>query len=64
MKILGYRTIIQKDGKKYHGFLPLLRGCHTDGDTIEETQKKLKEVIKLWIETTKYQVWKIPVEVN
>jgi len=37
--ILTYRTIIKKDGKLYHGLVPTLPGCHTQGKTIEETKK-------------------------
>ena len=62
MKILSYRTIIQKDGKRYHGFVPVLPGCHTDGKTVEETRKNLREAIKLWIESRKDQGWPIPVD--
>ena len=49
-KILTYRTIIKKDGKYYHGYAPSLRGCHTQGDTVEETQKNLREAIEGWLE--------------
>jgi len=45
MKMLSYRTIIQKDGKYYHGSVPVLPGCHTQGQTIEETRKNLREAI-------------------
>ena len=45
-KILTFRTIIEKDGKYYHGYVPSLPGCHTQGDTIEETRKNLKEAIE------------------
>lgn len=45
-KVLTYRTIIEKDGKYYHGYVPSLPGCHTQGDTIEKTQKNLKEAIE------------------
>ena len=62
MKIFSYRAIIKKDGKRYHGFVPALPGCHTDGKTIEKTRKNLKEVIKLWIETSEAMGWKIPVD--
>ena len=34
-KILNYRTIIKKDGKYYHGFVPSLPGCHTQGKTMD-----------------------------
>lgn len=45
-KVLTYRTIIKKDGKYYHGFVPSLPGCHTQGDTIEDAKKNLKEAIE------------------
>lgn len=50
-KILTYRTIIKKDGKYYHGFVPSLPGCHTQGKNIEETKKNLKEAILVWLES-------------
>ena len=50
-KILTFRTIIKKDGKYYHGFVPTLSGCHTQGKTIEETRKNLREAILGWLES-------------
>lgn len=50
-KVLSYRVIIEKDGKYYHGYVPSLPGCHTQGDTIDETRINLKEAIELWIES-------------
>ena len=46
MKSYSFRTIIEKDGKQYHGFVPALLGCHTYGKTIEETKKNLNEAIE------------------
>jgi predicted RNase H-like HicB family nuclease len=46
MKSYSFRTIIEKDGKAYHGFVPALLGCHTFGKTIEETKKNLNEAIE------------------
>jgi len=46
MKTYSFRTIIEKDGKQYHGFVPSLLGCHTFGKTIEETKKNLNEAIE------------------
>ncbi|OGI57444.1 hypothetical protein A3B85_01040 [Candidatus Nomurabacteria bacterium RIFCSPHIGHO2_02_FULL_37_13] len=46
MKSYSFRTIIEKDGKQYHGFVPTLLGCHTYGKTIEETKKNLNEAIE------------------
>ena len=53
MKIYTYRTIIEPDEKGYHGFVPLLRGVHTSGDTIEETKNNLEEAIRVHLEGLK-----------
>ena len=50
MKTYTFRTIIEPDEKGYHGFVPLLRGVHTVGETIEETKKNLNEAIQCHIE--------------
>ena len=50
MKIYTYRTIIEPDEEGYHGFVPLLRGVHTVGETIEETKKNLEEAIRCHLE--------------
>ena len=49
--MLNYKTVIEKDGQIYHGYVPALRGCHTQGRTIEETQANLKEAIEVWLES-------------
>lgn len=45
-KLFTFRVIIEpeKEGG-YHGFVPLLPGLHTQGDTLEETKGNLKEAI-------------------
>lgn len=50
MKTYTLRTIIEKDEKGYHGFAPSLKGVHTVGKTIEETQKNLQEAIRCHLE--------------
>lgn len=50
MKSFVYRTIIEPDEKGYHGFVPLLRGVHTVGKTIEETKKNLDGAIRCHLE--------------
>ena len=50
MKTYTYRSIIEPDEKDYHGFVPLLRGVHTWGKTIEETKKNLDEAIRCHVE--------------
>ena len=47
MKIFSFRTIIEPDDPRgYHGFVPLLKGLHTSGETIEEVKKNLKDAIR------------------
>ena len=50
MGIYTYRTIIEPDEEGYHGFVPLLKGVHTVGHTIEETKKNLEEAIRCHLE--------------
>ena len=50
MKTYTFRTIIEPDEKGYHGFVPLLRGVHTIGKTIEKTKKNLDEAIQCHLE--------------
>lgn len=60
MNTLTYRTIIEKDGKYYHGYAPALPGCHTQGKTIEETQKNLKIAMEGWLLSRAQLDWPIP----
>lgn len=59
MKQFTFRTIIQKDGKGFHGFVPSLLGCHTYGKTIPEVRKNIKEAVQGWIEANMEQGWDI-----
>lgn len=40
--------------------MPSLPGCHTDGESIEEVRKNIKEAVNGWIEATQEQGWEIP----
>jgi predicted RNase H-like HicB family nuclease len=35
----------------YVAFVPTLPGCHTQGETIEETERNVKEAITLYLES-------------
>lgn len=61
-KVLTYRVIIKKDGSCYHGFVPLLPGCHTQGTTIEETRSNLREAITLHLQVLRDEKMDIPHE--
>jgi len=53
MKTYTFRAVIEKDDPGYHGFIPALPGCHTSGETIEETRKNLKEALQGYLEVAK-----------
>lgn len=52
MKELTYTIILEKeeDGG-YHAFCPVLKGCHSQGDTYEETLVNIQDAIKLYLES-------------
>jgi predicted RNase H-like HicB family nuclease len=35
----------------YVGFVPALPGCHTQGESLEETERNVKEAIALYLES-------------
>jgi len=51
-QIYNYTVILEKEEQGgYHAFCPLLKGCHSQGDTFEETIENIKEAIELYIES-------------
>ncbi len=50
MKTYTYRMIIEPDEDGFHGFVPILKGVHTFGKTIEKTKYNLREAIQCHIE--------------
>jgi predicted RNase H-like HicB family nuclease len=48
----NYTVLLEKeeDGG-YHAFCPVLRGCHSQGDTFEETIENITEAIEIYIES-------------
>ena len=51
MKTYTFRAIIEPDqNKTYHGYVPILKGCHTWGKSIEQTKKNLQDAIKCHVQ--------------
>jgi len=44
-------VIIEKDDFGYYAYCPELKGCHSQGDTLEEALENIKEAIELYLET-------------
>lgn len=52
MKILNYRILLRKEPEGgYTVTVPMLPGCVTFGDTIDEAIKMAKEAIELYLES-------------
>ncbi len=53
-KILNFTVIIEKDEDGYYvGYVPSIKGCHTQGRTLDELIKNIKEAIELCLEVEK-----------
>jgi predicted RNase H-like HicB family nuclease len=59
-----FRVIIEPDGKKFHGYVPSLPGCHTFGETIEITKLHLREAIQVYVESVMKEGHPIPIELG
>ena len=51
----------QPDGG-YHAYCPTLPGCHTEGDTLEESIANLKEAVSVYLESLRAHGEPIPTE--
>ena len=50
MQHLTYRIIIEPDERNtFHGFAPALPGCHTWGQSIEQTRANMKDAIGAYL---------------
>lgn len=51
-QIYNYTVLLEKeqDGG-YHAFCPVLKGCHSQGDSFEEAIDNITEAIELYIES-------------
>jgi len=54
MRTLHYTVIYEReeDGG-YHAFVPALKGCHTQGDTLEEAMANAQEAVEVYLESLK-----------
>lgn len=50
MRSYTYRVIIEPDGKRaFHGYVPALPGCHTWGETLEETRRNVRDAMDAYL---------------
>ena len=51
-QVYNYTVILEKEsGRGYHVFCPMLRGCHSQGDTFEDAIENITEAIELYLES-------------
>ncbi len=44
-------VIIEKDEFGYYAYCPELQCCHSQGDSLDEVLKNIKEAVELYLET-------------
>jgi predicted RNase H-like HicB family nuclease len=44
-------VVIEKDGHGFYAWCPELKGCQSQGATLEEAMANIKEAIELYLET-------------
>ena len=63
MESFRYTVILEReeDGG-YHASCPVLKGCHTQGDTLDEAVANIREAIEAYLESLKAHGEPIPAE--
>jgi predicted RNase H-like HicB family nuclease len=60
---LSYSVLYEQDSEGgYVAFVPSLPGCHTQGETLEETERNVEEAIELYLESLSAHKEPVPVE--
>jgi len=44
-------VVIEKDENGFYAWCPELKGCHSQGDTLDEAMANIREAIELYLET-------------
>ncbi len=47
---MRYAIVVEKAGNNYSAYVPDLPGCVATGDTVEETEREIREAIEFHIE--------------
>ena len=50
MRQYTFRVLIEPDeNNTFHGWVPALPGCHTWGDSLEETRANVRDAIRVYL---------------
>lgn len=59
----NYTVLLEKEADGgYHAFCPTLKGCHSQGDSVEEAIENITEAIELYLESLRADNLSIPQE--
>ena len=62
-QIYNYTVLLEKESDGgYHAFCPILKGCHSQGDSFEEAIENITEAIELYLESLRDDNQPIPKE--
>ncbi len=62
-QIYNYTVLLEKESDGgYHAFCPILKGCHSQGDSVEEALENITEAIELYLESLRADNLPIPRE--
>ena len=62
MTIYSFTVVIEPDEEGFHAYVPVLPGCHTFGETVEEARANIAEAIELHLESMLEDGEPIPIE--
>lgn len=62
MTIYQFTVVIEPDEDGFHAYVPVLPGCHTFGDTLDEARANVVEAMELHIESMQQDGEPIPIE--
>jgi predicted RNase H-like HicB family nuclease len=51
MQDITVNIIIEKDEDEYYAYAPALKGCQSQGNSLEEVNANIKEAVELYLET-------------
>jgi len=64
-KILSYTVIYQAVPEGgYIAFVPSLPGCHTQGESLEEAERNIKEAVQVYLESLNAHKEEVPQEIR
>jgi len=63
MEMHHFTVILEREEEGgYHAFCPALRGCHSQGDTLDEALVNVREAIEAYLESLRAHGECLPVE--